>query len=444
MSDRRIAGLVVLAAFLARLLAYFGTAMFGTDGAAMLRQADAFAEGRYADAMGPYHPLYPFLASWFQPLFGAERSAFWVSIVLGSAAAAPLYLAARGAVGRWAAFVGALFYAFHPHLVELQADVMTEGTFMFFLFTAIWLGAETVETPRWWTAALAGLGAAVAFLTRPEGLIVLVGIPCWILASIWRGRWAMRLLTLAIFVASPVLPMLPYLHKVGKLSKKESFEAVTGEKTRVVEADPETGKKRNPYLELGKNLLKVSYFVFLPLALAGIPALRRNGRTLLYFSFPVLYWLAIAWATSRNPATSYRYLLPGLALLLPLGALGLSWLRTTWRPWAALAVLAICLVRVVPTNRMDEKSYRDAGTWIRAQQPASRVMTTTDKIVYLSGGTWIRVPKEWGEFERLLGGVDFVVLPKKDLKHVPALEQIRERLGEPMDLGTTLVWRVRR
>lgn len=443
MSDRRIAGLLSLAALLARLLAYFGTPMFGTDGAAMLRQADAFAEGRYADAMGPYHPLYPFLASWFQPLFGAERSAFWVSIILGSAAAAPLYLAARSVVGRWAAFVGGLFYAFHPHLVELQADVMTEGTFMFFLFAAIWLGTETVDTPRWWTAVLAGLSAGAAFLTRPEGLIVLVGIPCWILASIWKGRWGIRLLTVAIFAAGPMVLMLPYIALVGSLSKKESFEVVVGEKTRAVEADPETGKKRDPYRDLGRNLIKVSYIVFIPLMLLGIPLLRRQWRMLVYFSFPVLYWIAIAWATSRNPSTSYRYLLPGLALFLPLCGLGLSWLRASHRQWAALAVLAICLVRVVPTNRMDERPYREAAAWIRMQQSAPRVMTTTDKIAYLSGGKWIRVPKDWSRFESLLTEVDYVVLPRKDLKYVPAIERIRDRLGEPIEVGTTLVWRVR-
>lgn len=463
MSDRRLAAILAGVALLARLLVYSGVAIFGTDAANMLRQVDAFVAGRFSDAMGPYHPGYPFLASLVQPLVGSERAGFWVSMILGSAAAAPLYLVARDAVGRGAAFLGGIFYAFHPHLVLLQADVMTEGTFLFFLFGAIWLGWETVKEPRWSTAALAGLASAAAFLTRAEGLIVVIGVPCWIAVSALRDRRRMRLATLAIVPVLSLIALYPWFLYVravtGKwgLTVKQSVIVVVDPpppppapslQSREPEVETKRGvtRRRQPYLELGKHALKVSYFVFAPLLLLGFAALRRQWGTFYYVSFPVLYWIAIAVATSRNPYTSYRYLLPGMALFLPICALGLKW-RPSWRPWIAIVVVAVCFARLAAPTRTDERPFREAAAWIRTQNAAPIVLSSTDKISYLTGSPFCAPPPTWDAFEATVPNVDYIVFLEKDFQDgQPAyVARLRERLGEPVRVfDTVLVWQGRK
>ena len=111
--------------------------------------ADWMAAGRFHDALSlAYHPLYPLLVAAARPLAGGtEAAAGLVSTILGAAATAPLFLAARAIFGRPAAFFVALLYAFTPDLVELQSEPMTEGAYMFFLFSSLWLTWRMMESP---------------------------------------------------------------------------------------------------------------------------------------------------------------------------------------------------------------------------------------------------------------------------------------------------------
>ena len=181
MSDGRLAGFLFLAAFLARLVTYLGTLIFGTDGGQMLYMADRISDSRFHEALSvTYHPFYPFLTAVLKTFLGtAERAGFWVSMSLGSGAVVPLFFLARAIFGRPAAFITGLVYAFHPYTLDLQADVMTEGTFAFFLFSSMWLGWRSLEEPSIERSMLAGLSAAAAYLTRAEGVLAMVLIPAW-------------------------------------------------------------------------------------------------------------------------------------------------------------------------------------------------------------------------------------------------------------------------
>ncbi|MBI2901898.1 MAG: glycosyltransferase family 39 protein [Planctomycetes bacterium] len=461
MSDRRLAALLVLTALLARIVAWLGTPIFGTDSAQMMRMADGFFEGRWRAALEVgYHPLFPFLMSLLKPLAGTERAGFAISIALGSAAAAPLFLAARAAFGRPAAFLGTLLYAVHPSVVELHADVMTEGTFMFFLFTAVWLGTEAVEEPRWDRALLAGLAAGAAYLARPEGLLAVAGIPCWLLVSAWRGRRAARAGTAALALATALVVMSPYLlwarSVKGRwtLSAKGSVQAVEGAEERKPEATEKGGevRVRNPWAELWKHLLRVTQIFLLPLLAVGFLGLRKRWSLLVYLSFPIVYWAAIVWATTRNPYTSYRYLLPGMMLLLPVAAAGVERLlrairRPAWWPAAAAALAVVLAARDMRTVRADERPMRAAAAWIREQgrpAPLDRskagptgpaiVASTTDKVSYLAGSPYRPMPATWEEFMRTRGESDYVVYTDKELEQrkPPYLGRIREHLGDPV------------
>src|SRR5579872_1201012 len=102
MSDTRWAALLFAAAFLSRVVAALGTAMFGTDGCHYLLMADWMREGRFHDALLiAYHPLYPLLIAATRSLCAStEQAGNVVSILLGSAATLPLFHCAKTAFGR--------------------------------------------------------------------------------------------------------------------------------------------------------------------------------------------------------------------------------------------------------------------------------------------------------------------------------------------------------
>ncbi|RPH37913.1 MAG: hypothetical protein EHM91_14470, partial [Planctomycetota bacterium] len=190
MTDFRWGALLWSAAFLARLLSGLGSAIFGTDGCHYLLMADWMRAGRWHDAlMVAYHPMYPLLISAARTVIGGtEAAGEWVSILLASAATIPLFLTVKSVFGRPTAVFTSLLYAFYPRVVEVQADVMTEGTFMFFLFGTMWLTFRMMEEPRLDRAAVLGATAAAAFLTRVEGLLAVALAIGWPLLEAIRQR----------------------------------------------------------------------------------------------------------------------------------------------------------------------------------------------------------------------------------------------------------------
>ncbi len=447
MSDRRLASLIVLAALLARMTLYLGTSVFGTDGGQMLRMADHFEAGRWGEALRiGYHPLYPLLISLVKPLLGTEMAGFAVSMALGSAAAAPLFLLTRDAVGRPSAFFGTLLYAVYPHFVELHADVMTEGTFMFFFIAAIWLGWETVKTPRWDLGLLSGLSAGAAYLARAEGILAVVGIPGWLAVSCWRGRPALRAVTVLLAAAAGLAAMFPFLlwsrSVTGRwtISAKGSVQAVEGKQVRPPEVTEKRGERRvrKPVKEMMRHVTKVSYWAVLPLLVLGTLGIRRTWAVPYWLSFPLLYWVAIIWATTRNPYTSYRYLLPGMALMLPLGVAGVEWIlrrfrRGTLLPWAVAVLVLVLAPRNLRPIRAEERSTRTAGAWIASQPGRKMVFSTTDKVSWYAETPMRDMPVSWEVLLEVLHEIDYLVYTQKDLDDLspPWLARIRERFGEP-------------
>src|SRR5262249_52900956 len=106
-----------------------------------------------------------------------------------------------------------LIYAFSSPVIEVQADVMTDASFMFFFLSTLWLAWRMDEKPEWETGIVLALTASAAFLTRPEGLICLVVAVGWPLASgLWRGPARARRLAQALLIAaSIVLVLAPFL-----------------------------------------------------------------------------------------------------------------------------------------------------------------------------------------------------------------------------------------
>ncbi len=173
---------VVLALAL-RALASARSAVIFNDGPTFLALARAFAHGEFAAALGhPFHPLYPISIALLHRLFSLPEgdalllTAKTVSVFSGGLAVACLWSWLRSAFGRRAAAVGALALAVHPGAVGLSADVQSDGLYLALFLAAVAALWRALVSNSAWRAGAAGALSGLAYLTRPEGLgVVVVG-----------------------------------------------------------------------------------------------------------------------------------------------------------------------------------------------------------------------------------------------------------------------------
>ncbi|MAU09404.1 MAG: hypothetical protein CL607_06260 [Anaerolineaceae bacterium] len=142
----------------------------------------------------PTPPLYLYIIGWLQRLFGPEMGivAIWLmQTLMGTAVCWFGYRVGRKLHSEAAGLITALALAVHPEFVREAANVLTESTYIFFIYAGIWLYVEYVaqaERPRWRMIALIGAVFGLATLTRAVPLLFPVGIGLHLL-WISRGRW---------------------------------------------------------------------------------------------------------------------------------------------------------------------------------------------------------------------------------------------------------------
>jgi len=412
MTDSRLAGMLFAAAFLARLVAAMGSAIFCTDGGHYLLMADWMREGRFHDALLlTYHPLYPLLIGAVRSVTSStEQAGELVSVALGAGAILPLFATVKVVFGRPAAFVTSLLYAFGPALVEVQSDVMTEGTYFFFFFSALWLTLLMAEEPSWVRGVVLGAAASGAFLTRPEGLLPIALSLAWPALYFFRQRKGLFQRASGILATAITILLLlsPYLLWVkaqrGHWALSARPAAISGEKSVGIGGEGEgegTGDTQGVYYRLyGRALFRLSG-ILIPFFLLGLGSLPNLDlyRGLLYFSFPLGQMAGVLLTLRRHNFMTERYILAGMSLMMAIAALGLlkavAWLsRRPGRPGrpamgAALVLFFAVLpgLRCLKLRRQECLSYPAAARWIQSQPgPRPRGMAgPVEQVAYLSG-----------------------------------------------------------
>jgi hypothetical protein len=414
MTRIRWAALLASAAFLARWTAFLGTAIFGTDGGHYLLMADWMRGGRFHEALlVGYHPLYPLLIAASRSFLGStEAAGGLVSVVLGAAATIPLFLMVHAVFGRPAAFLTSLMYAFSPTLVAVQSEVMTEGTFIFFLFSSMWLTWRMMEAPSLPRGVVLGAAAAAAFLTRPEGLLAIAFAVGWPIVELLRRRDRLpvrvggTVLTLLVVVLllSPYLLWAKSVRGKWVLSVRPSAISVEWAVgySKAPSRDAEEALKGQRYATYLKSMYRLTLSgALIPFYVLGLASLRRVnvGKGLFYASFPVGLLGGILLAIGTHGFISIRYLLAGMTLMSVVAALGIvavirwavsRWPEAAWPPIASAALVLI--VAVVPgfdcfkTRRTECVSYREAARVILAQGWRPHGMSgPVEQVAYLTG-----------------------------------------------------------
>ncbi len=232
-----IVALVLLGALL-RTLRWEQNAVLFNDGPLFIELARVLQAGDLRLALAhPYHPLYSALMAWLAPLTGdLERAGATLSILGGSAAIFALWAFLRPAFGARAACIGAFLLAVHPRAIEYSGDVQSDGVYLAFFLGAVACLWRALERGGAGAAALAGALAGLAYLTRPEGLgLVLVGLGLGalrVLAREWSlsraTRFGVAIALGVAFVSSPYLLALRVQSGEWLISQKKTIRHLTG------------------------------------------------------------------------------------------------------------------------------------------------------------------------------------------------------------------------
>ncbi|MEK7866262.1 MAG: glycosyltransferase family 39 protein [Planctomycetota bacterium] len=390
-------------AFVAALGVRLGIAILApvinSDGPLYLTQAETLLRGDFSRALFDHN---------YAPATGAlisvalflglppELAGRLVCVLAGALAVFPLHALARRAFSAPVAAAGVFLYAFAPVPAHLSAAVLTTGPFLFVSLLALGLSAQLRETPRAWTALLAGTAVAIAYATRADGLVLL---PFAVAAGLFaRGRGRGARVLLALLAVAPAVAAAAIYVRMGGASITHKLDATEWERFLAL-ALPSRYVLGLMWEDLGEAI----FLPLVPFAVLGLAARAKGGDRVLRIACLVLVavWAVVlmryAWATG---AMSKRYTTPLAVLLLPWAAAGLmhaaEWCAARMavgargKAWAcALAVWIACVAcvpKLLRTHDGDRLVEKAAGLFLKDQPgPRSAVLCGSTCVPFYSG-----------------------------------------------------------
>jgi len=381
----------------------------------------------------PQHPGYPLaiLAASVPARLLAPNDypyAMQLAAQLASAAASvllvlPLYRLGRDLFSPRVAFGAVLLFQCLPCGGRILADGLSEGLFLLFAVSALALAASALRTGSVGGFALSGLAGGLAYLTRPEGLLVPAAAGVTLLGmqlfAAWRRPWRKVLacgaaLTVAVLLVGG--PFMVLIH--GVTNKNTGNHLLDGSPPGAAPAEtsdaagaaggpvfavwwqggsPDGAARSLWGLEtLASVLAKAFFFVFWVPALAGLVCFHRRLRAVPGAWMMLMVCAGLA-ALLYRVATRMGYLSDRHTILIlvcgvvwaaaaldGLGC-GLAGLLARARPalagrgWADSRTWAACLLLVAATAPLfktleslhgDRVGFRAAGYWLRQHAKA--------------------------------------------------------------------------
>ncbi len=245
------------------------------DGLRYVAQAQAIEQGSWGRAVASAvdHPVYAAAIAAVHRLSGGDSPAAWqvaaqgASVLAGVLLVIPLYLFALELYGAQSAWLACLLSFLVPLTGHVLADVLAEGTFLLFWMTGCWTALRFLKVGRTaWLGATIGF-AAVAYMTRPEGLLLPVALAGTLLLMAfrpaWRFPWPVWGRAVLILMVGPLLVAGPFVAmqggnrdqaRRGKVTRRfgpvrgDGRRAGTAARSRPVDLDhiPRCGQRRWP------------------------------------------------------------------------------------------------------------------------------------------------------------------------------------------------------
>jgi 4-amino-4-deoxy-L-arabinose transferase-like glycosyltransferase len=376
-----------------------------------------------------YPPAYPALIAPVYLLLGDSRVAGQVvSLAAGMAVVLLTFVIGRRAAGPRVGLVAAALTAMYPALAHAAVSVHTESVYALLLCLVILAGIRLARGAHAGHALLAGALTALAYLTRPEGLLLAL-VFGWIVAG-WLARGerpaavagsiAAFLLALALLAA----PYVIYLHATTGhwtlTGKGQSYRvAESPERSEEIKFGGDAPRpwrgvatevavlaeryarnfmrQEGALVESASLLVVMLAAVGLAAAIAGRGAAATEGVLLAAVAPLALY-----------PAFEVvsRWLEPYMVVVFVYAARGIVVLGDAIAPRARAGVVVGALLLLVAgrygpqlaiplryTPAFEPVEQRTAGRWILARFGAgTTVMTRVPEIAYYARARWVPLP----------------------------------------------------
>ena len=420
--------------------------------------------------------------------YAMQLAAQLASAAAGVLLVVPLYWLGRELFSARAAFGAVLIFQCLPCSGRILADGLSEGVFLLFAVTALAAAMYGLRSGSIVSFAAAGAAGGLAYLTRPEGLlipaaagVVLLGMQ---LFAAWRRPWRRVLACGAALTIAVLIVGGPYMVLIHGLTVKNTGNALIHDTSAEAEppaesvgdgplfavwwqGDPSDAAGRYVWglKTLGEVIGKAFFFVLWVPALAGLVCFQRRFRThpgawlLLLVNATLaalLYRVAVrmGYLSDRHTILILACGLPWAAAALDLAGRGLAHLLERFRPavaglwwadgrtWAAcllLIVAAAPLVRTLEPLHGDRIGFRAAGYWLRQNANADETVFDPFGWTGYYAGRYFRddAVLYFTEETFPMGPWDYVVVEKgtnahSHLRTVARAEDLAGRSGDPI------------
>jgi len=215
--------LLLLAAFLPRLLMARKLEAICSDGVLYLRVAEAIERGSLNVPLVDRVQigLYPLALSLLHRVgFEWETGIKLLGVALSTLAILPLFGWLRRQFDDRIALVACLLYAAHPKLIEWSPEAVRDPTFWFFFTLSLYLLWRATEEVDWKHFLAAGLVMPLCALTRFEGWFLLFPLVGW---TLLRFRWLSTGRSRLVLSTALCVAMMPIVTlSFGKLLPPEA------------------------------------------------------------------------------------------------------------------------------------------------------------------------------------------------------------------------------
>jgi hypothetical protein len=401
-----------------------------------IHQAEQIDRGAWRDGLfkGIDHPLHPLAIVAAHRLIGGVGPGAWqqAALLLGFTAVVllviPIYLLALELFDDQTAWLACVLVIVNPIMGSVVVNVLSETTFLLWWTWGLWGSVRFLREGRFlWLPLAIGFGA-LAYLTRPEGMLLLLSLVTALLSlpllRATRINWPRLARALAFLMGGLVLSSGPYIATKGGLGTKPGVARVLGlapqaqplalERERPLPPDQSTFETYRlatvRMLEVLHSAVTPPLFVFAPLGLVLAGFLKSRARAWLLLGIVLT---ASAVALVRLHATAgycsvQHGLVPGVLLTLA-AAYGLTRLMSQvaipghWfgvasarlipgpAVWAVLIALGIVIPNLRclgPFHPGPFSAYQEAGHWVaQSAQGDEQVLDLTDWALFFSQRT---------------------------------------------------------
>ncbi len=184
----------------------------------------------------PQHPGYPLavlaLSRPVRAYFPDDLPRAWqisaqlVSVLASVLLIVPMFYFGRELFDRRIAFWACLLFQCLPSSGKVMGDGLSDTLFLLFACAGLWLASAALRRRSKLLFALTGLAGGLAYLTRPEGALVLGGAGLVLLGMqfrrAWRQEWRKALWQGATLSLAALTVMSPYMLTIGGLTVKNT------------------------------------------------------------------------------------------------------------------------------------------------------------------------------------------------------------------------------